>query len=79
MSLRDHTCRIVREAAAADQAVWSLYWDGAFRDRYETPRTARAVALSLCSPHRPELVELSVEDSGGRRISTERLRHDPER
>ena len=76
MPISDHVCRIVREAGAS---AWSLYWDGAFRDRYASPRRARADALALCSTIRPEQVEVCVEDASGRRISDERLRHEPER
>lgn len=79
MATTDHICRIVRDAVPAGAPAWSLYWDGSFRDRYATPRRAREHALTLCSPLRTERVELCVEDASGRRLSTERLQHEPDR
>lgn len=75
---RDHTCRIVRENAARDP-TWVLYWDGTYLDRFDTTRSARSAALSLCSRREAEVVEVCVEDDAGHRVSTERLLHEPER
>jgi hypothetical protein len=75
---RDHTCRIVRERAVQEPA-WVLYWDGAYLDRFDTTRNARSAALALCSRRQCEVVEVSVEDDAGHRVSTERLLHEPER
>lgn len=75
--MKDHTCRIVREASDSGPA-WALYWDGAYQDRFDSTRRARAVGLSLCSRRRSERVEVCVEDLGGRRLSTERLLHEPD-
>jgi hypothetical protein len=75
--MKDHTCRIVREASLAGPS-WALYWDGAYQDRFESTRSARAVGLGLCSRRRSERVEVSVEDDAGRRLSTERLMHEPD-
>lgn len=74
----DHTCRIVREQAASAPS-WTMYWDGAYFDRYDTSRNARRAALSLCSRRQSEVVEVSVEDDFGHRLSSERLLHEPAR
>lgn len=73
----DHTCRIVRENSALASA-WTLYWDGTYCDRFDTTRSARSAALSLCSRRTSEVVEVCVEDHAGRRVSMERLLHEPE-
>lgn len=75
--MKDHTCRIVR-GPSEHEPSWALYWDGAYQDRFETSRSARAVGLSLCSRRQSEVVEVCVEDVTGRRLSTERVLHSPE-
>lgn len=73
-----HSCRIVQEAARQrDAPAWALYWDGAYCDHFASTQSARAAGLSLCSSRERELIELSVEDARGRRLSIERLVHEP--